>query len=344
VTARVVTFGEMLLRLSPGGGQRLLTSPSMRGDFGGAEANVAVALGHLGVACDYVTRLPANLIGDAASETLQVEGVGVGRVLRGPERMGLYFVEPGGDVGANRVVYDRANSAFAAIMPEMIDWTAILTGAMWFHVTGITAALGQGPLDTLAAGIDAAQALGVPVSFDLNYRPALWQGRDGTAIVKRLVCGVDLLIANPHSARALLGIDEGVDALATTAGAARFGGRLAASFACRRIALTRREVTGPMGNRWSAALFDANNGEIVSSHCWDVSVIDRIGSGDSFAASLIASLLRDDALPVALEFAVAASALKLRCAGDFNRASSSEVGHLLADRCGAEQAATALAR
>ncbi len=335
MTLRVVTFGEMLLRFSPGDGRRLFSAPAMRADFGGAEANVAVALAHLGLACDYVTRLPTNLIGDAARETLLQEGVAVGRVIRGPERMGLYFAEPSGDVAATRIVYDRAGSAFAAITPAMLDWAEILSGAAWFHVTGITAALGPGPLSTLAAGIDAAQGLGVPVSFDLNYRPALWHGRDGAAFVKRLVCGVDLLIANPHSALALLGIDAGADALATAAGARQFGGRLAASFACRRVALTRREVTGPAGNRWSASLFDAACGEIVSSHCWDVSVIDRIGSGDAFAASLIAALLRNEAPQAALEFAVAAGALKLRVPGDFNRVSAAEVGQLLADRCGA---------
>src|SRR5205814_8362941 len=180
---RAVTFGELMLRLSPPGPERLFQSPELRTGFGGCEANVAVGLAHLGVPADYVTRLPDNAIGDAALRALAGEGVGTAWIARGPERMGIYFVEPGADIGANRVVYDRAGSAFAAITADTIDWTRALTGAAWLHGSGITPALGEGPRTALAAAIRAARAAGASVSVDLNYRPALWPGRDPRAVI-----------------------------------------------------------------------------------------------------------------------------------------------------------------
>ena len=325
----VVTFGEMLLRLSPGDAPRLFESDQMRAGFGGAEANVAVALSHLDVWCEYVTRLPENLIGDAALAVMRAEGVQLSHVLRGPERMGLYFVEPGADVGASRVVYDRRASSFAAITPEAIDWPGILADADWLHVTGITAALGDGPVAALAAGIATARDRGIPVSLDLNYRPALWHDRDPVPVIAPLVHGVDLLIANPHSVRAMLGLDVANDALATEAGALALASRLSREFACRQVALTRREILGSSANRWSAMLYDAATGALCPSRPWTVTVVDRIGGGDSFAASLIASLLRGRSPADALEFAVAASALKLRVPGDFNRVKTPDVDKML---------------
>lgn len=322
---RVVTFGEMLLRLSPGDGPRLFESEQMRAGFGGAEANVAVSVAHFGIECEYVTRLPDNLIGEAAIAVLRAEGVGTGRVLRGPERMGLYFVEPGADVGNSRVVYDRAASAFAAITPTMIDWRALLAGADWFHATGITAALGPGPVATLAAASATARSHGVPTSIDLNYRPALWRDRDPVPVVAPLVRDVDLVIGNPHSVRAMLGLEVAEDALATPAGAREVAMRIADRFGCRQVALTRREVCGPRENRWSATLFDAASGELVSSQPWTVGVVDRIGGGDAFAAALIAGQLHGRSRVDAVEFALAASALKLRIPGDFNRVTTDEV-------------------
>lgn len=326
---RVVTFGEMLLRFSASDESRLFESGDMRAGFGGAEANVAVALSHLDVWCEYVTRLPDNLIGDAAMDVLREEGVQLTHVLRGPERMGLYFVEPGADVANARVVYDRAGSAFASLVPAMLDWPAVLGNAQWFHGTGITAALGEGPVATLGAGIAAAQELGIPVSIDLNYRPALWRGRDPAPLVTPLLHGIDLLIANPHSARAMLGIAVADNVLATTEGALGLAMQLTAQFGCRQVALTRREITGPSGNRWSAMLYDAEAGTLTASRPWTVRVIDRIGSGDSFAAALIASLLHHRTPRDAIEFAVAASALKLRVPGDFNRVKTVDVEKLV---------------
>lgn len=340
---RVVTFGEMLLRLSPEDGGRLFESARLRSGFGGAEANVAVSLAHFGVACEYVTRLPDNLIGDAALAVLRHEGVGVNHVRRGPERMGLYFVEPGADVGNSRVVYDRAGSAFGAVGTGLFDWPTIFRGVAWFHVTGITAALGDGPLAALVEAIGAARACGVPTSIDLNFRLALWRERDPVRIISPLVRQVDMLIGNPHSVRAMLGIEVADDALGTADGARDVAARIATAFGCRRVALTRREVFGASDNRWSATLFDAGTGEFVFGSPWTVGVVDRIGGGDAFAAALIASLLQRRSPADAVEFALAASALKLRIAGDFNRVGVLEVDHLLAEMKAAGDRARRLA-
>ena len=193
----VVTFGEMLLRLSPPGQERLFQSPSLRTYWGGAEANVAAGLANLGTAARHVTVLPHGAIGDAAECALRAEGVDLRHVVRGAGRMGLYFVEPGADIRPLRVVYDRAESAFARQQGDEFAWSTILDNAGWLHVTGISAALGDGALRSMHAAIDAATALGVPVSLDLNFRPALWKERDPRPIMQTLARRASLLIANP---------------------------------------------------------------------------------------------------------------------------------------------------
>ncbi|HEX4600385.1 MAG TPA: sugar kinase [Gemmatimonadales bacterium] len=313
---RVVTVGELLLRLSPPGEERLLASPQLETCFGGAEANVAVALSHLGVPCDYVTRLPANPLGDAGLAALAREGVGTDWITRGGERLGLYFVESGTDLRTMRVVYDRAGSAFAGIDPRALDWSRVLAGAAWIHGTGITPALGDGPAQVLAAAIAHARAARIPVSFDLNYREALWRGRDPRPLITPLVRQADLLIGNAAAATAMLGLEDGDG---------RLPARLAAQLGCRLVAVTRRELLGPREQRWSAVLYDAATGRQHESRQHEVCVVDRVGGGDSFAAGLVAKLLAGDAPDRALEFAVAAGALKLTLSGDFSRASVRDV-------------------
>ena len=321
--ARVVTFGELMLRLSPPGAQRLFEAPELRADFGGCEANVAVGLAHLGVRADYVTRLPENVIGDAALRALAAEGVGTAWIARGPERMGIYYVEPGADIGANRVVYDRADSAFAGVTADTIDWARALAGAAWLHGSGITPALGEGPRAALAAAIRAARAAGAAVSVDLNYRPALWQGRDPRAVIEPLVREADLLIANRDAVRTMLGVD------AAPADDASLAPRLADQYGFRRVALTRREVRSASEHRWSASLYDAASRTTSDSRRHDVHVVDRVGGGDSFAAGLIAALLRGSPGPEAVEFGAAVGALKLGVPGDWSRASPQDVEQLL---------------
>jgi 2-dehydro-3-deoxygluconokinase len=313
---RVVTFGELLLRLSPPGEERLFESPQLQTFFGGAEANVAVALSHLGLAADYVTRLPDNPLGDAALDALRREAVGTDWIARGGTRLGLYFVEPSGDLRAMRVVYDRAGSALAQIDPREIDWARVLAGASWFHSTGITPALGDGPAGALAAAIACARGLHVPVSLDLNYREALWRGRDPRTLIEPLARQADILIGNREAVRAMLGVEAETDALPV---------RLAERYGARVVAITQREILGARRHAWSAVLYDHATRALARSRRHVVQVVDRVGGGDSFAAGLIAALLRDQPPPAALEFAVAAGALKLAVPGDFGRATADDV-------------------
>jgi len=328
---RAVTFGELLLRLSPPGEQRLFESNELVTFFGGAEANVAVGLSHLGVRCDYVTRVPDNPLGNAGIETLRKEGVGTRWIARGGggERLGLYFVEPGADLRAMRVVYDRAGSAFARLDPHSIDWPAVLAGADWFHVSGITPALGEGPVAALAGAIACARARGTPVSLDLNYREALWRDRNPRPLIEPLARRAGVLIGNPAAVSAMLGLPADDRSLASPERARGLAEQLAARFEAKRIALTRREILGAREHGWSAVLYDGETRSFVQSRRHRVQVVDRVGGGDSFAAALIARLLARDGPAAALEFAVAASALKLTVPGDFSRASVEQVEELL---------------
>ena len=325
----MVTFGELLLRLSPPGEERLFESSDLVTCFGGAEANVAVALSHFGVRCDYVTRVPDNPIGDAGVAALAREGVGTEWIARGGERLGIYFVEPGADLRTMRVVYDRAGSAFARIEPRAVDWPRVLAGADWFHSSGITLALGDGAAATLAGAVGCARAQGVRVSFDLNYREALWRDRDPRPLVEPLVRQAQLLIGNAAALGAMLAIEADDGSLATPERARELAQRLADRFGVERVALTRREILGPRQHGWSAVLYDATTDSFAPSRRHCVEVVDRVGGGDSFAAALIARLVGGDPPAEALEFAVAASALKLTVPGDFSRASVREVEALL---------------
>jgi 2-dehydro-3-deoxygluconokinase len=290
---------------------------------------VAVALSHFGVRCDYVTRVPDNPIGDAGVAALEREGVGTEWIRRGDERLGIYFVEPGADLRAMRVVYDRAGSAFGRVEPGSLDWPRVLAGADWFHASGITPALGDGPAAALAGAIACARAQGIPVSFDLNYREALWRDRDPRPLVEPLARQATVLIANPAAVRAMLGIDADDASLATPEPARELAKRIADRYGVERVALTRREILGPRRHGWSAVLYDAETRSFAQSRRHCVEVVDRVGGGDSFAAGLIARLVSGDAPPKALEFAVAASALKLTVPGDFSRASVRDVEALL---------------
>ena len=324
---RVVCFGELMLRLSPPGDERLFQSPALRTWFGGSEANVAAGIAHLGGNSAYVTRLPENAIGDAALSALRAEGIDVSGILRGGERMGIYFVEPGADLRPMRVVYDRAGSAFSRIDPAELDWPALLAGAEWLHLSGITPALGDGPARAAVDAAEAARAGGVKVSVDLNYRPALWAGRDPKTVVPQLVRGCDLLVGNPGAAAAMLGVESGDGDPHDPAFVRAAAQRIASEQECRAVAITLRDVVSAKEHRWSAALWDGQ--QMHASRRWTVRVVDRVGGGDSFAAALIHALQNGREPAAALEFATAASALKLTIPGDFNRVSADEVDRAL---------------
>ena len=325
---RVVCFGELMLRLSPPGDERLFQSPTLRTWFGGSEANVAAGIAHLGGSSAYVTRLPDNAIGDAAFAALRAEGLDVAGVQRGDGRMGIYFVEPGAELRPMRVVYDRAGSAFATLDPASFDWPSLLRGADWLHLSGITPALGDGPAQAALAAAEAARAADVKVSVDLNYRPALWAGRDPKSIIPELVRDCDLLVGNPGAAAAMLGVPTADGDPHDPAFVRCAAERIAAEYGCHAIAITLRDVVSASEHRWGAALWDGAEHHAVPQRSFRV--VDRVGGGDSFAAALIFALQAGRASADALRFATMAGALKLTIPGDFNRVSADEVDRALA--------------
>jgi 2-dehydro-3-deoxygluconokinase len=261
---------------------------------------------------------------------LRTEGVGTDAIVQAGERLGIYFIELGRDARATRVVYDRAHSAFANLTATSFQWPAILAGAAWFHGSGITPALGAGPADALAAAFAVARAAKIPVSIDLNYRAALWTDRDPRRFITPLVRDTDLLIGNATAVRTMLGVGTNDDATATPDGARALARTIATQFGARRVALTRREVLSENEHRWSASLYDAQPQTFVQSRTHHVHVVDRVGGGDSLAAALIASILREYPAQHAIEFAAMASAHKLTVPGDFGRVTTLDVERVLA--------------
>jgi 2-dehydro-3-deoxygluconokinase len=328
---KVVAFGEIMLRLSPPGFERLLQSPSLSATFGGAEANVAVSLAHWGCESVYVTRLPSNAIGDAALRALRAEGVRTEEVLRGGERLGIYFAESGAGQRPSAVVYDRAHSAISDIDPATVDWARVMRGANWFHVSGITPALGQGPARCVAEALAAARAAKVPTSLDLNFRRKLWSPADAQAVLRPLLKRVHLLIANEEDIQSALGLDvPGVDVTTSRVDARAYRDvtRRVSEMGPALVAVTLRESISASDNGWSALLGGSSVPDLIESQHYDIRVVDRIGAGDAFAAGLIYCLALGRPAADALQFAVAAGALKHTIPGDFNRVSVEDVERL----------------
>jgi 2-dehydro-3-deoxygluconokinase len=329
---KCVTFGEIMLRLSPPGFERLFQSPVLQATFGGGEANVAVSLAHFGFESHYVTRVPANPVGDAAVRALRAEGVHTAFVQRGGSRIGIYFAETGASQRASTVVYDRAGASVATIKPGEVPWAGVLEGAAWFHVTGITPALGPAVADATREALSAAREAGARISLDLNYRAKLWGTDRARDVMRPLASMVDVVIANEEDIQACLGLEvHGAD---VTAGQLDMGGyrdvaqRVVREFGVKQVAITLRESYSASRNGWSAALFDGATGQFHEGPRYDVTLVDRIGGGDSFAAGLIYGLATGRTAESALRFAVAASALKQTIPGDFNRVSAAEVDRL----------------
>lgn len=330
---KIVTFGEIMLRLSPPGLERLLQSPTLSATFGGAEANVAVSLAHWGCESVYVTRVPANAIGDAAVRALRAEGVFTADVLRGGERLGIYFAESGASQRASSIVYDRARSAISDIDPGAIDWMRVMRGATWFHVSGITPALGPKPARCVADALAAAGAAKVTTSLDLNFRRKLWTRGEAQATLRPLLKNVHLVIANEEDLQLALGFDvPGVDVGTgrVNAGAYRDVMQRVCERGPRLVAVTLRESISASDNGWSAILGGQALPEVLESQRYDIRVVDRIGSGDAFAAGLIYATATGWESVKALRFAVAAGALKHTIPGDFNRVTIEEVERLVA--------------
>jgi 2-dehydro-3-deoxygluconokinase len=329
---KVITFGEIMLRLSPPGFERFLQTPVFSATFGGGEANVAVSLAAFGLDSYYVTRLPKHEIGEAAIRALRTEGVKTDFIVRGGDRIGIYFVEAGASQRASNVIYDRARSAISELEPGSIDWPRVFQGAAWFHVTGITPALGERGAANTRDAIEAASKAGVKVSVDLNFRKKLWTESQAQAVMRPLMRHVDVVIANEEDIQSVLGLE--VQDTDVTAGHLNLDAyknvaqRVSKEFGPPLVAITLRESMSASDNGWSAVLWDNASGQFVRSQRYDVRLVDRVGGGDSFAAGMIYGLLSGRDPEASLRFAVAASALNQTIPGDFNRVSVAEVDRL----------------
>ena len=334
---KVVTFGEIMLRLATPGYLRFSQANEFTATFGGGEANVAVSLANYGMEAQFVTRLPKNDIADACVKDLHKNGVKTDHVIYGGDRLGIYFLETGAVARASKVVYDRAHSSIAEIQPGMINWDEVLKGADWFHWTGITPALSQGAADACLEAIKAANRLGVTVSCDLNYRKNLWKyGKTAAEVMPALVEGCDVILGNEEDAEKVFGIKpEGFDVTATAGevNAAEFESvctQLMKKFPrAKKVIITLRGSINANHNTWGGVLYDGKT--LYQSPRYDIThIVDRVGGGDSFMGGLIYGLLTytgED--QKALNFAVAASCLKHTIYGDFNLVTVAEVENLM---------------
>lgn len=328
---RIVTFGEIMLRLKSPGQDRLFQSPALEATFGGGEANVAVSVTRLGKQGVFVTALPNNPVADAALGELRRYGVDVSCVARAPGRVGIYFLESGANQRPSNVVYDRDASSISMVRPGDFDWPAIFRGARWFHLTGITPALSQGAADVSIEAARAAKQAGLTVSVDLNYRKKLWNyGKKAPEVMREVAKLADVLVANEEDIQKCLGIEaEGVNVTSGSLDRAAYEGLIAKvkkEFPnISIVAVTLRESRSADRNGWSAALW--GKGGFRLSRVYDIDdIVDRVGGGDAFSAGLIFGLLEyPDDEQAALEFAVAASCLKHSINGDFNLSGKSEV-------------------
>jgi 2-dehydro-3-deoxygluconokinase len=330
---RVVTFGEIMLRLKSPAHERLFQSPVLEATFGGGECNVAVSLANFGVPASFVTAVPADNIGDAAIAEARRFGVDTTFMKRQGERLGIYFLETGSNQRPSKVTYDRAHSAIASARPGDFDWDAILDGADWFHITGITPALSQSAADLSLESVQQARAKGIPVSCDYNYRKNLWKyGRSAPDVMRELVKHVTVGIANEEDCQKSLGVDVDVDVHSGELEMEKYSQiaqRVMDEFPnLEKQAITLRESRSADRNGWGACIH--NGREFLSSPKYEITdIVDRVGGGDSFAAGLVYGLLAYDSDQKALDFATAASCLKHTIAGDFNRVTVGEVEALM---------------
>ena len=326
-----------MLRLATPGFQRFIQSASLNATFGGGEANVAVSLANYGIDTEFVTRLPNNDLADWCVSELRKYNVGTKEIIRGGERVGIYFLETGAVARSSKVVYDRANSSIADIKPGMINWREVLKDADWFHWTGITPALSQGAADACLEAIKVANELGVTVSTDLNYRKNLWKyGKKASEVMPELVAGCDIILGNEEDAEKVFGIKpEGFDAEHSggEVDAAEFQSvcvQLMNKFpGAKKVIITLRGSINANHNTWGGVLY--SNDTLYQSNRYDIThIVDRVGGGDSFMGGLIYGLLTyTDDDQKALDFAVAASCLKHTIYGDFNLVTVSEVENLM---------------
>ncbi|MBR3805041.1 MAG: sugar kinase [Clostridia bacterium] len=328
--AKVVTFGELMLRLAPEGYYRFLQAEKYLATFGGAEANVAVSLANYGVDVAFCSKLPEHEIGQSVVNSLRKFGVDCSKIVRGGERVGVYYCEKGASQRPSKVIYDRAYSAIAMAKPEDFDWDKIFDGTEWFHFTGITPALSDSMAEITLTALKEAKKRNITVSTDLNYRKKLWSKEKAGKVMAKLCPYVDYCIANEEDAKDVFGIEA--DNTDINSGKLNREGyisvakKLTDKFNFKGVAITLRESLSANDNNWSAMLY--TGGEAYFSKKYAVHIVDRVGGGDSFGGGLIYSLLNNYSAQETIEFAVAASCLKHSIEGDYNLVSVDEVKKL----------------
>ena len=328
---KVVTFGEIMLRIQPADYYRFVQVDSMTTTFGGGEANVAVSLANYGLDAYYVTKLPAHEIGQAAVNSLRRYGVKTDYIVRGGPRVGIYYNEKGASQRGSKCIYDRAGSSIQLAKPEEFDWKTILSGAKWFHITGITPALGENMVTACIEACKTARELGITTSCDLNYRGKLWTKDEARKAMTEICKYVDVCISNEDDANDVFGIkSEGTD---TTAGNLNNDGyvsvarQLKEKFGFKKVAITLRSSINANRNDWQALLY-ADDNDYAFSKKYEMWIVDRVGGGDSFGGGLIYSQLKGMNTQDSINWAVAASCLKHSIIGDYNMVTADEVNKL----------------
>ncbi len=328
--AEIVTFGEIMLRLAPNGYYRFLQNDQLQATFGGGEANVAVSLANFGMDVAYVTKLPEHAIGQAAVNSLRSFGVDTRHIVRGGERIGIYYLEKGASQRGSVCIYDRKYSSIQTASPSDFDWDAIFDGARWFHFTGITPALGENMVEACEQACIAAKKRGMKISCDLNYRGKLWTRQQAREAMTKLCKYVDVCISNEEDAKDVFGIEaENSDIYGgklDKEGYRSVAKQLTDMFGFEKVAITLRTSISASDNDWAGMLYDGQ--ECCFSKNYHLHIVDRVGGGDSFGAGLIYALSNGFSTADAIEFAVAASALKHSIEGDFNRVTVAEVKRL----------------
>ncbi|HEX2925831.1 MAG TPA: sugar kinase [Ruminiclostridium sp.] len=328
---KVITFGEIMMRLAPPGYQRFVQANSFEVVYGGGEANVSVSLANYGMEAAFVTKLPDNPLGDAAINELRKYGVDTSKIVRGGERIGIYFLEKGASQRASKVVYDRKHSSISEAKHGDFDWDKLLEGAEWFHFTGITPALGDEVAEITLEACGKAKEKGITISCDLNFRKNLWTSEKAGQVMGKLMQYVDVCIANEEDAEKVFGIKA--DATDITGGKLSHEGykkvaeELKEKFGFKNVAITLRGSISASDNNWAAMLYDGN--DFFFSKSYPIHIVDRVGGGDSFGGGLIYAMMNGYSSKDAIEFAVAASCLKHSIEGDFNHATVSEVKALM---------------
>lgn len=328
---KVITFGELMLRLAPEGYYRFVQADKFGATYGGGEANVAVSLANYGVDVAFVSKIVKNPIGDAAVNSLRRFGVDTSLITRGGERLGIYFLEKGASQRPSKVVYDRAHSSISEATQEDFDWNKIFEGVDWFHFTGITPALGKNVADICLTAVKEAKKRNITISCDLNYRKKLWSKQEANETMSKLAEYIDVVIANEEDAADVFDIHASKSDVTkgelNRDGYIEVAKKLTDKFGFKKVAITLRESISANDNKWSGMLYV--NGEAYFSRKYDVHIVDRVGGGDSFGGGLIYSLLNEFEPQKAIEFAVGASCLKHTIEGDYNLVSVDEVLSLI---------------